>query len=132
MQAHDPVLTPPDIRASGASDTTHIVLTFDNNRLASALFGQFDQNLALIEQKLGVDARARGNQVALRGEASATDQARRTLDFLYDRLQAGSEVGAVAHRSVFGLGGVTDDGQHAEPRGDADPDRLFSVAHRPL
>ena len=94
MQAHDPVLTPPDSRASGASDTTHIVLTFENNRLASALFGQFDQNLALIEQKLGVDARARGNQVAIRGDAVATDQARKTLDFLYDRLQAGSEIAA--------------------------------------
>ncbi|MEK1890640.1 MAG: phosphate starvation-inducible protein PhoH, partial [Phyllobacterium sp.] len=31
---------------SGASDLAHIVLTFDNNRLASALFGQFDENLA--------------------------------------------------------------------------------------
>jgi phosphate starvation-inducible PhoH-like protein len=78
---------------SGASDTTHIVLTFDDNRLASDLFGQFDQNLALIEQKLGVDARARGNTVALRGELTATTQARRTLDFLYERLQAGSDIG---------------------------------------
>ena len=39
---------------AGASDMAHIVLTFDNNRLASALYGQFDQNLALIEQRLGV------------------------------------------------------------------------------
>ena len=37
---------------AGASDKTHVVLTFENNRLASELFGQFDQNLALIEQKL--------------------------------------------------------------------------------
>ena len=35
----------------------HIVLTFDNNKHASALYGQFDQNLAIIEQKLGVDLR---------------------------------------------------------------------------
>ena len=79
---------------SGASDTTHIVLTFENNRLASELFGQFDQNLALIEQKLGVDARARGNQVAIQGEESAINQARRALDYLYDRLQEGEEVQA--------------------------------------
>jgi phosphate starvation-inducible PhoH-like protein len=44
--------------ASGASDATHLALTFENNRLASELFGQFDQNLALIEQKLKIDARA--------------------------------------------------------------------------
>ncbi|MCY6382761.1 PhoH family protein [Hoeflea prorocentri] len=77
---------------AGASDTTHIVLTFENNRLASELFGQFDQNLALIEQKLGVDARARGNQVSIQGEASAINQARRALDYLYERLQDGEEV----------------------------------------
>ena len=29
---------------SGASDMAHIVLTFDNNKLASALYGQFDEN----------------------------------------------------------------------------------------
>ena len=46
-----------------------IDLVFDNNRLASALYGEFDQNLALIERRLGVDARARGNMVTLRGAA---------------------------------------------------------------
>ena len=34
----------------GASDKANIVLTFDNNTLASALYGQFDENLARIEQ----------------------------------------------------------------------------------
>jgi phosphate starvation-inducible PhoH-like protein len=48
---------------SGASDMAHIVLTFDNNKLASALYGQFDENLARLEQKLGVDIRSRGNQL---------------------------------------------------------------------
>ncbi len=44
-----------------ASDITHIVLAFDDNRLAGDLFGQFDQNLALIEQRLGIEVVARGN-----------------------------------------------------------------------
>ncbi|MGN6551210.1 MAG: PhoH family protein [Pararhizobium sp.] len=69
-----------------------MVLTFDDNRLASELFGQFDQNLALLEQKLGVDARARGNTVTIIGSDVATEQARRALDFLYERLQGGSSV----------------------------------------
>lgn len=80
--------------AAGASDATHIALTFENNRLASELFGQFDQNLALIEQKLKVDARARGNTVTLTGDAIATNQARRTLDYLYDSLLKGAAVEA--------------------------------------
>ncbi|WP_299869528.1 PhoH family protein [uncultured Hoeflea sp.] len=78
--------------ASGASDETQLALTFENNRLASELFGQFDQNLALIEQKLKVDARSRGNTVTLSGEEVATNQARRALDHLYDRLLKGSSV----------------------------------------
>ncbi len=65
----------------------HIVLTFDNNRLASALYGQFDENLARIEQKLGVDVRSKGNELSIRGDATATEQARRTLDQLYEYLQ---------------------------------------------
>ncbi|MEK1890643.1 MAG: PhoH family protein [Phyllobacterium sp.] len=79
---------------SGASDLAHIVLTFDNNRLASALFGQFDENLARIEQKLGVDVRSKGNQLAIRGEPTATEQARRTLDHLYEQLQNGHDISA--------------------------------------
>ncbi|WP_246217802.1 PhoH family protein [Jiella pacifica] len=71
----------------------HIVLNFEDNRLASQLFGQFDEHLALIEQKLGVDARARGNKVEIRGEAAAVEQARRALDHLYDRLQGSADIG---------------------------------------
>ena len=91
MTAHN-LSAPAEGASAGASDATHIALTFENNRLASELFGQFDQNLALIEQKLKVDARARGNTVSLTGEALATNQARRTLDYLYDQLLKGSSV----------------------------------------
>ena len=71
----------------------HIVLAFDNNKLASALYGQFDENLARLEQKLGVDIRSRGNQLAIRGSAAAAEQARRALDSLYEILQKGGEIG---------------------------------------
>ncbi|MBX3573450.1 MAG: PhoH family protein [Mesorhizobium sp.] len=70
----------------------HIVLTFDNNKHASAIYGQFDQNLALIEQKLGVDLRSKGNQLTVRGSTVAAEQARRALDYLYDRAQKNAEI----------------------------------------
>ena len=70
----------------------HIVLTFDNNGLACALYGQFDENLARIEQKLGLDIRSKGNQLAIRGEPGAAEQARRALDYLYGLLQKGHDV----------------------------------------
>ena len=56
---------------SGASDMAHIVLTFDDNKLASALYGPFDENLAQIEQRLGVDIRSKGNQLTVKGESVA-------------------------------------------------------------
>ena len=87
----NPAASTPALQ-DGASDMAHIVLDFDSNRLASALFGQFDENLAYIEQKLGVDVRSKGNQLILRGEATATAQARMALDHLYSLLQKGHDL----------------------------------------
>ncbi len=78
--------------ARGDGGAQQIDLVFDNNRLASALCGEFDQNLALIERRLRVDARARGNMVTLRGEATALALARRVLESLYDRLLEGHDI----------------------------------------
>lgn len=77
---------------TAATDANHFVLTFENNRFASELFGQFDQNLKLLEERLHIDARARGNSVAISGDLTATNQARRALDFLYERIQKGGSV----------------------------------------
>jgi phosphate starvation-inducible PhoH-like protein len=71
---------------------TEIVLSFDDNRLASVLFGQYGENLALIERRLGVVANSRGNQVALAGSREAREQARRVLENLYERLKRGDEL----------------------------------------
>ena len=88
MSAATELKAPP----SGASDMAHIVLTFDNNKHASALYGQFDENLARVEQKLGVDIRSKGNQLSIKGDATAAEQARRALDYLYELLQKGAEI----------------------------------------
>ncbi len=68
------------------------MLAFDDNRLASALFGQYGQNLALIERKLGVVADSRGNHVTIEGPREACDQARRVLETLYEQLKRGNDV----------------------------------------
>jgi phosphate starvation-inducible PhoH-like protein len=73
-------------------NATQLSLTFDDNRLASALFGQYGQNLALIERRLGVVANSRGNTVTIEGSRDASDQARRVLESLYDRLKRGDEL----------------------------------------
>ncbi len=77
---------------TGASDMAHIVLTFDNNKHAGVLYGQFDENLARLEQQLGVDIRSKGNQLSIKGSAVTAEQARRALDHLYAMAQQGAEL----------------------------------------
>ena len=77
---------------AAASDMGHIVLSYDDNRLAADLFGEYDQNLARIEQKLGVEAIARGNRVTIKGPGDLCDDAKRALDSLYFRLQEGDVI----------------------------------------
>jgi len=80
---------------SPTSDNSHssqLELAFEDNRLAAQLYGDFDQHLALIEQRLGVQATPRGNHVMLRGAASSVDQARRVLESLYAMLEEGQPV----------------------------------------
>src|SRR5215813_4403157 len=73
-------LIPP--AATAENGATQVVLAFDDNRLASTLFGQYGQHLALIERRLGVVA----------GSRDACEQARRVLEGLYERLKRGDEV----------------------------------------
>jgi phosphate starvation-inducible PhoH-like protein len=71
---------------------TQVVLQFDDNRHASALFGQYGQNLALIERRLNVVAEQRGNHVTLDGSRDAVEQARRVLEGLYEQIRRGHDL----------------------------------------
>jgi phosphate starvation-inducible PhoH-like protein len=81
-----------DSIVAAPESAAQIVLTFDDNRLASTLFGQYGQNLALIERRLGVVATSRGNQITIEGAREACEQARRVLESLYERLKRGDEL----------------------------------------
>ncbi len=85
----DKTLVPAGTEAPGATQT---VMTFDDNRLASLLFGQYGQNLALLERRLGIAADSRGNQVTVEGSREGCEQARRVLQGLYDQLKRGQDV----------------------------------------
>ena len=66
------------------------LLEFPDNRLLIDLCGEFDRNLAQIEQVLGVQIVRRGNQLAVMGEAA--DKAATVLEALYVRLEGGRSV----------------------------------------
>jgi phosphate starvation-inducible protein PhoH and related proteins len=92
LRTRDPVI-PPEATSEDTA-TTQIVLAFDDNRLASILFGQYGQNLALIERRLGVTADSRGNHVTIDGSRAACEQARRVLEGLYEQIKRDNELSA--------------------------------------
>jgi len=77
----------------GVEEEAEIILTFDDNRLASLVFGQYDQNLAHLERRLNVAAIANGNRVTVKGTPEASEMARRVLEGLYDRARQGAALG---------------------------------------
>ena len=77
----------------GVEEEAEIILTFDDNRLASLVFGQYDQNLAHLERRLNVAAVANGNRVTVKGTPEASEMARRVLEGLYDRARQGASLG---------------------------------------
>ncbi len=80
--------------AADKSGPAQVTVAFDDNRLASTLFGRYGENLALIERRLNVVADHRGNHVMLEGERAACEQARLVLESLYEQLRGGHEISA--------------------------------------
>ena len=85
MSSH---ITTRGAEAGGGS----ILIEFDDNDLLPMLYGEFDRNLARIEQDLEVSLSSRGNRVAITGAPSQAAIARDALAALYDRLVEGLTV----------------------------------------
>ena len=85
---HIGALTPPP----ASEQPTEKLVEFPDNRLLIDLCGEYDRNLAEIEQKLGVQILRRGNQLAIHGEEAATQEAGEVLTALYERLESGKSV----------------------------------------
>ena len=86
-------------------------LTFDRPQLLAQLFGQYDQHLVALENRLGVYITARGNRVGLEGSAEQVAMARDVLSDLYKRIQRGEEVdGGLVDASIAMMAEPTLDG----------------------
>jgi phosphate starvation-inducible PhoH-like protein len=86
-------LTPPP---QAPTDLTERAVEFPDNFLLIELCGEFDRNLAQIEQKLGVQILRRGNHLVAMGEDAATAETIELLRALYARLEAGRPVDSAA------------------------------------
>jgi phosphate starvation-inducible protein PhoH and related proteins len=79
-------------------EPSRLEVQFDKAHLLGRLFGEFDQNLVAIENRLAVTIAARGNRLLIEGEAEAVSRARDVLTGLYNRLALGQDIdgGAVS------------------------------------
>jgi len=78
-------------------------IIFDRPQLLGRLFGEFDQNLVAIENRLGVYIAARGNKIQIEGEANAAARARDVLSGLYNRIVHGQDLDAGAVEAVIAM-----------------------------
>ena len=77
----------------GANNNGPAVIEFDDNALLPLLYGEHDQNLARLEQRLGVRVASRGNRLSISGPPEQVKGAREAVTALYERLRKGMDVG---------------------------------------
>ena len=75
-----------------SGDKSRLELGFDRPQVLQQLFGEYDQNLVALENRLGVYITARGNRVGLEGRADEVAIARDVLNELYNRAIRGEEI----------------------------------------
>ncbi len=70
-----------------------LVVPFEDNRALAQVLGEYDANLALIEERLEVEIHAQGNLLTITGSEPNCLMARRVLETLYDRVSKGEQIG---------------------------------------
>ncbi|MFN4221690.1 MULTISPECIES: PhoH family protein [Novosphingobium] len=80
-----------------------IEVEFDEQTVLGALFGQFDTNLVLIENRLGVYISARGNRALIEGPEDAVARARDVLRGMHQRLLSGQDVDSGVIESLIAM-----------------------------
>ena len=86
------VIAAHPLRSQQPQDDHTLSLSFEDNRLLPRVYGEHDEHLALIENRLGVAITPKGNRVAIRGGATAAEDARSVLLSLYTRASRGTDV----------------------------------------
>jgi phosphate starvation-inducible PhoH-like protein len=76
------------------AERARLVVPFEDNRHLNRLLGEYDGHLALLEERLGIEAHAHGNVVTLTGPTDACETARDVLEKLYARIRQGEDIAA--------------------------------------
>ena len=75
-----------------SGERSRVEVTFDKPQLLPQLFGEYDSNLLMLEERLGVYIHARGQRVVIEGSAEAVAHAREVLQELHSRVIRGEEI----------------------------------------
>jgi phosphate starvation-inducible PhoH-like protein len=97
-----------DMTMPEALDET--LVEFPDNRLLIELCGQYDRNLAALEQGFGVVIMRRGNRLVLHGAEDQRGRAADALESLYGRLERGRPIEPADVEAAIRFGGVPEEG----------------------
>ncbi len=78
-------------------------ISFDEQTVLGALFGEFDANLVQLENRLGVYIAARGNKVQIEGGEDEVARAREVLKAMHEKLLTGQELDAGAIEALIAM-----------------------------
>ncbi len=82
-------MTPPEKTDSPKNVAVSTHMQFEDNRLLSLLFGEYDKYITRIEQQLSISILSRGNQLLISGLSGQVDIAKTAIKALYKRLEKG-------------------------------------------
>ena len=102
-RAHDEAHHRPELHRPDQHRRARVEVEFDEQTVLGALFGQFDTNLVLIENRLGVYISARGNRVLIEGPDDSVARARDVLRGMHQRLLTGQDLDAGAVESLIAM-----------------------------
>ncbi len=71
-----------------------LVIPFEDNRALTRALGEYDAHLAMLEDRLGIEAHPHGNVVVLKGPEPACKLAREVLEAVYKRALTGETISA--------------------------------------
>jgi phosphate starvation-inducible PhoH-like protein len=69
-----------------------LVIPFEDNRALTRALGEFDAHLAMLEDRLGIEAHPHGNVVILKGSDAACKLGREVLEAVYKRALTGETI----------------------------------------
>ena len=82
-----------------------------NNTLVQQMVGAHDANLKLMEKILGVEIGCFGNNINIKGEKKAIEQAKTAIDVLYNKVSTGIEIGEQEVKAAVRISGAEIDSQ---------------------